>query len=353
MKVSDNIRRKISGAWLLACLATVALTSCERIYEDEGDCTPYYYVEFVYDHNMKFADAFATEVEDVNLYVFDSNDKFVTSFAEQGDALQKDDYRMNLRLEPGRYTIVAWCGLTGENNSYALPEMIPGVTTLEELSCRLDDREYAENGEVTVSEIDELYHGIQTYDLSDTYGEHVFEMPLKKNTNYVRVVLQHLSGEDIDKDDFRFTITDNNGTLGHNNSVLDDEMLTYHAWHTSQGVAGVTNAENVREGITSVSVALAELTVSRLVKEKDMKTMLTVTRSTPEPDGTYKTVLSIPLIDYALLVKGYYNKDISDQEYLDRQDEYNLTFFLDDNNNWLSSSILINSWRVVLSDVEM
>lgn len=116
MKVSDNIRRKISGAWLLACLATVALTSCEPIYEDEGDCTAYYYVDFVYDRNMKFADAFSAEVEAVRLYVFDDEDKFVLQTSEQGDALKRDDYRMKLDLEAGRYTLVAWCDLGGKTN---------------------------------------------------------------------------------------------------------------------------------------------------------------------------------------------------------------------------------------------
>ena len=354
MKVSDNIRRKISGAWLGACLATMALTSCERIYEYEGDCTAYYYVDFMYDRNMKFADAFATEVEAVRLYVFDDEDKFVLQTSEQGDALKQDGYRMKLDLEAGRYTLVAWCGLGGKNESYTLPEMTAGVSTLQELTCRLNDRARDE-GQVKVGEIDDLYHGMITVDLPDTYGEHNYTMPLTKNTNYVRVVLQHLSGKDINKDDFIFTITDNNGLLNYDNSLLDDELLTYHAWYTSQGTAGVTGAEETRGEITSVSVALAELTINRLMTDenKDTKTMLTVTRSTPDEDGTYPTVLSIPLVDYALLVKGYYNKELDDQEYLDRQDEYNLTFFLDDNNNWVSSSIIINSWRVVLSDVEM
>lgn len=351
MKVSDVIRKIISGKAIAACLVLATLISCGSIYEDEGDCTPYYYVQFVYDHNMKFADAFANEVEDVNLYVFDSNDKFVTLFSERGDVLQSDGYKMRLPLAPGHYTIVAWCGLYGKNGSYSLPDVTPGVTTLQELNCRLDDREYKDNGEVSVGEIDDLFHGIQTYDLPDSYGDHVFKMPLKKNTNYVRVVLQHLSGEDINADDFKFTITDDNGTLGYDNSPLDDELLTYNAWYTAQGTAGVESRAD--DGMTSVSVAVAELTVNRLVKDKDTKARLTVTRSKPEADGTYKTVLSIPLVDYALLVKGYYNKDIDDQEYLDRQDEYNLTFFLDDNDNWLSSSIIINSWRIVLSDVEM
>ena len=66
-----------------------------------------------------------------------------------------------------------------------------------------------------------------------------------------------------------------------------------------------------------------------------------------------KTVLSIPLIYYVLLVKGNYNRSMSDQEYLDRQDEYNMTFFLQDDGSWLAASIIINSWRVVLSSVEL
>ena len=66
-----------------------------------------------------------------------------------------------------------------------------------------------------------------------------------------------------------------------------------------------------------------------------------------------KLVASIPIIDYALLVKVNYNRKMSDQEYLDRQDEYNMTFFLDEQNQWINSVILINSWRVVLSNVDV
>ena len=68
---------------------------------------------------------------------------------------------------------------------------------------------------------------------------------------------------------------------------------------------------------------------------------------------TGATVLSIPLIDYALLVKGHYNKDIPDQEYLDRQDEYNMVFFLDKNENWANSFIYLNSWKVVLQNTDL
>jgi hypothetical protein len=53
------------------------------------------------------------------------------------------------------------------------------------------------------------------------------------------------------------------------------------------------------------------------------------------------------------MVKGYYNVAMEDQEYLDRQDQYNFTFFLDRDMNWLNASILINSWKIVLNKQEL
>lgn len=55
-------------------LSAVCLCSCEKIYDYEGDCDPHWQVKFVYDYNMKFADAFPGPmgVGSVRLYVFDA-----------------------------------------------------------------------------------------------------------------------------------------------------------------------------------------------------------------------------------------------------------------------------------------
>lgn len=100
-----------------------------------------------------------------------------------------------------------------------------------------------------------------------------------------------------------------------------------------------------------MKVAVAELTVSRLVDRDwsvNSKPMLTIRKV---ENG--ELVARIPIIDYALLVKGNYNRAMSDQEYLDRQDEYNMTFFLDENSHWLATTIIINSWRVVLNPTDL
>ena len=87
------------------------------------------------------------------------------------------------------------------------------------------------------------------------------------------------------------------------------------------------------------------MTVGRLVLENNP--ILTITNDKGEK------VLSIPLIDYALLVKGHYNRDMDNQEYLDRQDEFNMTFFLDEDDTWVDSYIIINSWKVVLNNEDL
>lgn len=63
-----------------------------------------------------------------------------------------------------------------------------------------------------------------------------------------------------------------------------------------------------------------------------------------------RTVLQIPINEYALLVKGYEYADLSDQEYLDRQDQYNMTFFLDESGHWIKANIIINNWHIIRNE---
>ena len=167
---------------------------------------------------------------------------------------------------------------------------------------------------------------------------------LTKDTNVIRVILQNISGEPIDKDAFRYEITSANGYLNYDNSLLGSQQMTYTPWSIYTGSAGV-NAETKAGDDSSVSVVVAEFTINRLIDGQ--KTQLTVYKK-----DTGDKVFSIPVTDYALLVKGHYNSSMTNQEYLDRQDEWNMTFFIQ-GSNWISSSVIINSWRVILSDIDI
>ena len=77
---------------LLLTVWGVTMVSCSDILEEEVvDCSVEYRVKFKYDHNMKFADAFANEVRSVTLYAFDQDGTFVYQRTEQGDILGEDD----------------------------------------------------------------------------------------------------------------------------------------------------------------------------------------------------------------------------------------------------------------------
>lgn len=334
--------KKMSVRLLGVMALGMALTACDNaIYDGEGDCSVNYRVRFRYDYNMKYADAFAHEVEAVTLYLIDGNGKVAWQRTEQGTALSTGEYAMTVDVAPGKYDLLAWCG-TVDKGSFVIPE----TPDAKGLTCTLGREHDGEKAAFVDKDIDRLFHGwLPGQDFSGTEGTYTYTVPLVKNTNSVRVVLQHLSGEPVDKDKFEFSISDENGYMNWDNALLPDEPLTYYAWHTEQGTAGIGEPEEGRT-ISNFSAAVAELTVARLIEDAD-------TRLTVRNRETGEIVISIPLIDYALLVKGFYNKEMEDQEYLDRQDEYNLVFFLDEGNRWMDSYIYINSWKVVLQGTDL
>ncbi len=353
MDIMSYISRK--GRLLLAlAFAYMTVCSCNGvIYDDEGDCTPHYRVKFRYDYNMKFADAFAHEVNMVTLYLLDGNDSIVWQRTERGEALAADGYAIDIDgdIPPGKYSLTAWCG-TDDKRSFVVSDGDKG----RQLTCRLNREHDAGGGAFVDKDIDRLFYGrLDNLTFSGDEGVYTYTVPLVKNTNNIRVVLQNLTeGEEIDADRFSFFITSDNGFMDWDNSLIADETVTYHAWYTETASAdfdGGTGAEltaapATRQTAVGVQNAVvAELTISRLVKGRETRLVIVNNETGAE-------VLNIPLTDYALLVKGYYNRDMADQEFLDRQDVFDLVFFLK-NGNWLGSQIYINSWRIVLQDTEL
>jgi hypothetical protein len=295
---------------------------------------------------MKFADAFQNAVNSVTLYAFDKNGVLAYQKTEEGDLLKQDGYRMRLdgisHSDKAEYDFVTWAG-EPDNESFTIPVLTVGKHTKEDLYCQLNR---AGDGIVN-DNLDDLFHG-QVSDLNFGRaaamqpGEEVV-VPLVKNTNSIRIMLQHISGEPLNVDEFKFSITDYNGKMNYDNTLLDkDVKFSYQAWYTGNGNADV---EGENSGTPAINVAIAELAVARLMA--DAKPVLTVT------DLEGKEILKLDLVACALMYKREKYNDMSNQEFLDREDEYNFTFFLDDNNRWVSSTIIINSWKVVYQNSEL
>ena len=324
----------------------LAASSCKNglIFDGEGDCGIYYRIRFKYDYNIKFADAFANEVNSVALYIFDENDTLIEEITTTDkQTLSSGTFEIPVELKPGKYTLLAWGGLMNEESFDLLADVNIGTTKLEDMQVKMH-RHYNDNGEAEVNqELLPLYHGTLALDVANTPGTYTETMSLMKDTNSVRILLHEMSGHDVDADKFIFEIKANNGLYDWDNTLLEDEDITYSAWYQTTGSANMD--EYASRTVTDVNVALAELTVGRM--RVDNSPILHIrSRETGED------LVRLPLAEYALLVKGYYRKDMSDQEYLDRQDEYTMTLFLDEG-EWVSSIIYINSWRIVLNDTEL
>ncbi|ROT05029.1 FimB/Mfa2 family fimbrial subunit [Muribaculum intestinale] len=331
----------------LAFIGAVGVSSCDALYEDLPECVVTYKVRFTYDMNIKFADAFSHEVDKVTLYVFDSDDRLVWQRTESGESVKARDYAMTVDLPAGTYDMIAWCGGTSpidDARGFSVGNGSEPVTKAD-LCSRMERTVSAGDGTHSSDrDLHRHFHAMADNvvfpDIIDGECE-VAVMNLTKDTNVIRVVLVHLNGEPINPDHFTVTVTDANGWLGYDNSRLADSEITYSPWSKRSGTTSP-------DGVTVVPTALiTELSVSRLFH--GTRPMLTIYNLRDD-----KVVLSQPLIDYLLMVKGEYNRHMSDQEYLDRVDEYNMTFFLDSDDSWYTRyGIYINSWKVVISDTDL
>ena len=352
-----NIRALIRNVVAKVCMASVcllAMSSCDNwLYEEEGDCSVYYRLKFRYDMNLKWADAFANEVTSIHLYAFDKSGVLAWQKAEQIVPGTAENYSMLLDLPAGDYKLLAWCGLQNDgeqDESFSGPEARVGETRMEQLQCALN-RQHDESGAYSNEHLYRLFHGVLDVSLpvNDDGGSYEYIMSLIKNTNHIRVILQHLSGVDVNKDDFIFRIDDENGLMAYDNELLEDENINYRPWDVQNVEAGIGMDGN--RAVSNVKGLVADFTVGRLIETHRKKMILAIDTK----DG--KKVARIPVMDYALMGKEYYEKEyrypMNERQFLDRLDECVMTLFLDENNNWVSSVIQILSWRVVLSNVDI
>lgn len=313
---------------LLMTVCGAVMTSCDNILDNGyGDCEVEYRVKFRYDYNMKYADAFPHEVRSVNLYAFDDSGRLVDQWSEAGEVLADKDYTMPVNLPKGDYRFITWAGLDNQQS----------FNIESDLSCRMNRTSV--DGEDQVKYLNPLWHGMVDADMPEmTDGTHIIEMPLVKNTNAFRIILQQLSEEPIDVDSFEFTITDNNGYMAKDNSIKEDTPIIYYPYHRATGSteAGAAGEENL-------NVAVAELSTGRLMA--DHNPVLTITNK-----AGGKVVFSIPLIKYLSVYKTVANYDMPFQEFLDREDEYVLHFFLN-GGEWVNTQIIINDWTVRYNDI--
>lgn len=321
-------------------ITAMVMSSCDSmIYDDEGDCSVHYRVSLRYVKNMLDADAFGSQVTEVNLALYDKQGNMVLHKKEQRTPTTDNNYYIEVDVKPGTYDIIAWCeGKSVINDAVSFSLAGQDYGSLQESGATLPLQDGPE-GKYSGKDINRLYHGIERdVEFIDSYGVvNIDPVYLTKDTNHITISLLNVDGSEIDPNIISFELEGANSEIDWNNSLVGDTKFTYVPWSLvpTHAVTGTeTKAEPVTNGVK------AEITTGRIMA--DIEQILTVKRT-----DTDETIFRIPLVEYLMLVRNEYQQATSNQDYLDRYDDFTMVFFLQEGYTWMKTRILINGWRRV------
>ncbi len=346
----------LRGAIMFIAPAVAGLSSCNGvIYDDLDPCPEGVRLRFVYDYNMEFANAFPSQVECLTVLVYNSDGSYrETHTVTDRSLLSNENWRLDIDLPEGDYKIIAYGGLACGDKSYHFVETPAPSTQLGSLQVALNqeikDRVIGtdlhklfwgttlekENG----SDKTDFSKAIDVKVRKSTMAYDEYTVYMMRDTNNLRIVLQELSGDPVDDRFFNFEVIDDNTLMGWNNAVIPAAPFTYLPWTRGQASTGL-----LPDG-SECKVAFAEFSFGRLVTEN-----APVLRVTRVSDGS--EVINIPLINYLALMKSesFYNMPV--QEYLDRENQWNMTFFLDRHWKWISVQIEVQGWSVRINNPDL
>lgn len=341
-----NMKYRISLPTVL--LAATLFSGCSMVTDDLEPCPAQLRIKFVYDYNIKWGDAFVHEVPSVNVWAFDDSGAPVWSGSASGEELKSGTFYMNTPLPEGNYDFVAWCGLQ-DNEQFDLATYSP--KSKEELEVTMQTIE--EDGLYkSATRLSPIFHASMSeeYEVNPNLPtQKTVTASLMKDTKDIRVILRNLNGEEIVDQDYTVTITiPDNCEYGWNNNLLPSHTVTYSPWDIRYGITTNPEDTDIQSGdtrayegaLTSIATLVFDLSTGRLMENS--KAILKIHRNWDNRD-----LVNINLIEYLLLIKGHYG-DISDQEYLDRQDDYSIAFFLDPRSDYyVGNVVFINGWAVV------
>ncbi len=308
------------------------MSSC--VYDDQSDCA--LNLRFRYVYNMQNADGFTHEADEVDVYVFDSDKKFVGKYSSHVSDGETCTMQLPM-LKSGKYTFVAWAYSTKEQDDLAnfkLQAQEPNIT-IEALSSRLQRVDNKAN-----HRLNSLLNGTLEAEISGTNRNLTIDM--MKCTNAIRVILMPTrAGKTLDSSDYDIHIDGKTGWLAYDASPYQPDPLTYYPYYQNLEKSSETNNE------TSIDNAVvADFNTSRIMDGSNPR--LVVRNSKLD-----KELLNIDLAWFLTLQAiGEHKSEWSNQEYLDRQDEYAMTFFID-NDVWVRTRIVVNGWTLSLESTEL
>jgi len=344
MELRFKIKKlRVSGIGLSVVLGGLLFVGCTLWHDDLPECPTGADVEFVYDYNVQRADMFNAHVGGVTVFVFDKEGRFIASKEDCNTRnvtpLREQGYRMHLDLPPGEYRLVArayQCGSACVQNrtgaKFRSDPLRPG-DEMSTLKTKLD-RNAAGQVENKGVPLDTLWQSMGEALLTVRDMEAAtIRIALMRLTNELHITLRQLDEPaNIHADDFEVTVTDCNGLLAYDNRLLDDERIVYTPWKTwtaefpEAGDAGSSGRGGESEREVEQRTANMQLSLSRLVwREADENPAMLVIRN--RKSGAVIAEINLP--DCLATGRNAFElENYSAQEFLDREYDYSLDFFL-------------------------
>lgn len=214
------------GVYLPLTLLAFLFTLGGCIKEDLSKCNGEFNLKFRYVKNSEGVDKFPSEVNKLDVFVYDENDVLVGKFSDAGGHLDAS-YQMNLPLEPGKYKVITWGNL--ENELCEMKGMTEG-TKKEQHEVTLKG---TSSGRVDVidREIPPVFYGQEMEIEVKANKKREATVDLIKNTKRVRVLIKGLPMENMramdDMLDWHCFISSEHGTLSNDNTSTGDNLLQY------------------------------------------------------------------------------------------------------------------------------
>lgn len=353
-----NILKKlhIAGSGKMSSIVVLLLctVSCNAVYNDLDSCPSGAELRFVYDYHMERGNAFMYQVDCLTAYFYDADGNYVTTRTVTDSSLADENWRMLIDLPAGTYQVIAYGGMACDKASFQLSGAEPGAgSTAGALGAML--KTGLHDGSTQGKPLHDHFWGTANFTITDNSPmRDKATVEMRKNTNNIRIVLQHLNGDPVDPDKFDFSLTTDNTRMAADNSIADSGNTIYTPW-----AKGMTEMGILPDG-TTLANAYAQISTARLVENPGANPRIRVTRaknheesSSTRADDTDDTVFDLDLIWLVKLARQQHDADdMPLQEYLDRESRWSFVFLLDENDNYYNLRIKVNDWVVRINNIE-
>jgi len=310
------------------CGALLLFTSC--VNDNLEECPPEEkgsYVQFIYDYNTSFEDLFHKDVFKMDLFLFDKDGVYLQTLSEERvtETLPKG-YTMKLpEGTEDASQFVAWGNL--HTSYYDVTNMVAGSSTIHDLEVAIRTFNQGEN--LVAGRLVPLFHGkAERKSAPSAFSNDTTVISLMKDMSTFRIVIQSLTENPaFNEQTFHFEVIANSGSFDAWNHLADPQK-----WHfRDYDYVSDPNAGSV-----------GELNTMRLFTNEEF--LLRIRSIHP----TEYVVLEVNLNKYLNALKLQLFYDMTLQEYVDREDVYNIIIFVQedekDPNKYVAADISINGW---------